>query len=103
MYYGSEYFSKECPCTHKTSTPVRPDFDLYEDIIFVPANHLDEDDKVRDEAFIKDDTIDTIVTCTYHQKQCVFPRKIRKTFKQAKRKSKKGAKAALTLILCNIL
>ena len=96
VYYDSELLNKECPCIHKTSTPVRADFDLYEDIVFVSAKHLDNQQKPSDEAFIKDPTYS-------NENNCVFPKKMKKTFKKAKRNSKKGATAALTLILCNIL
>ena len=107
VYYDSELLKKECPCIHMTSTPVRAEFDLYEDIVFVPAKHLDSQQKPSDEAFIKDPTYN-------HENKCVFPKKIKKkykkvkrnskkTLKKAKRNSKKSATAALTLILCNIL
>ena len=96
VYYDSELLKKECPCIHKTSTPVRADFDLYEDIVFVSAKHLDNQQKPTDEAFIKDPTYSI-------ENNCVFPKKMKRTFKKAKRNSKKGAAAALTLILCNIL
>ena len=79
-----------------TSTPVRADFDLYEDIVFVSAKQRDNEQKPPDEAFIKDPTYS-------NENKCVFPKKIKKTFKKAKKNSKKGATAALTLILCNIL
>ena len=97
VYYDSELLKKECPCIHKTSTPVRADFDLYEDIVFLSAKHLDSQQKPSDEAFIKDPTYSNENNCR------VFPKTIKKTFKKAKRNSKKGAAAALTLILCNIL
>ena len=96
VYYDSELLKKECLCIHKTSTPVRADFDLYEDIVFVSAKHLDNQQKPTDEAFIRDPTYSI-------DNNCVFPKKMKKTFKKAKRNSKKGATAALTLILCNIL
>ena len=96
VYYDIELLKKECRCIHLTSTPVRADFDLYEDIVFVSAKHLDNQQKSSDEAFIKDPSYS-------NENNCVFPKKMKKTFKKAKRNSKKGAAAALTLILCNIL
>ena len=96
VYYDSELLKKECRCIHLTSTPVRADFDLYEDIVFVSAKHLDNQQKSSDEAFIKDPSYS-------NENNCVFPKKMKKTFKKAKVNSKKGAAAALTLILCNIL
>ena len=95
VYYDDELLKKECPCIHKTSTPVRADFDLYEDIIFVPANHLAPKDRLRNDAFIQD--------VTYNRALCVLPIKMKKRLRKAKMSSKAGARAALTLILCNIL
>merc|ERR1712150_76064 len=95
VYYDEEFLNKECPCVHKTSTPVRADFDLYEDIIFVPAKHLENNEKIGNVAFIKD--------TTSNKNLCVFPKKMKKKFIKAKINSKRGAQRALTLILCNIL
>ena len=95
LYYDDELLRKECPCIHKTSTPVRADFDLYEDIIFLPANNLPGKDMRSDDAFIQD--------ATHSQTLCVLPTRMKRRLRKVKRSSKAGARAALTLILCNIL
>ena len=95
VYYDDELLKKECPCIHKTSTPVRADFDLYEDIIFLPANNISGKDMRSDDAFIQD--------ATQLQTLCVLPTKMKRRLRKVKMSSKVGARAALTLILCNIL
>ena len=91
-YYEEDFLKKKCPCKHKTSTPVRFgfDFDIYEDIIFVPVKDLtNKTEKILSEAFI----------IASSKKDCFIYRNLKK----AKNKSRKSAIKALTLILCNIL
>jgi len=96
-YYEEDFLKKKCPCKHKTSTPVKfgLDFDIYEDIIFVPVKDLTNkthyafSEKILSEAFI----------IASSKKDCFIYRNLKK----AKNKSRKSAIKALTLILCNIL
>ena len=88
-YYQTKFLDRECPCIHQTSTPVRFEFDLYDDIIFVPARNITNNQL--SEAFIG-------------KRYEKIPRfQIKKRMMKVKKKSKKGAIKALTFILCSIL
>ena len=90
--YETDFLKKKCPCKHKTSTPVRFgfDFDIYEDIIFVPAKDITNiTNRKLSEAFI----------ISPSKKRCFILRNIKK----AKKTTQKSAIKALTLILCKIL
>lgn len=78
-YYEADFLKKKCPCKHKTSTPVRFgfDFDIYEDIIFIPTKDITNNtDKKLSEAFI----------IASSKKDCFLFRKLKKA-KKCSRKS----------------
>merc|ERR1712098_136461 len=90
--YYDAFLKKECPCTknHKTSTPVRVEFDIYEDIIFVPAKDLTS--SKFHEAFLLDSS---------RKNKKLHP--VMKRFKKIRIGSKNKIIKVLTIILCNIL
>jgi|ERR1719300_166955 len=88
--YYDALLKKECPCVHKTSTPVRVEFDIYEDIIFVPAKDL-TNNKFH-EAFLLDSS---------KNNKILHP--VMKQIKKIRIGSKNKLIKVLTIILCNIM